>query len=188
VILVAGFGLLVLSVVVRGGRLGALAGLRLRAAPTVVGAVALQVLVISVVPGALPPVVAAALHLLSYGLAVTFLVVNRRVPGLWLIGLGGLCNLIAIGANGGVMPASRAALATAGIHVNAHEFSNSASLAHPRLGFLGDVFAVPHGVPLANVFSIGDVVLLVGAAILLHRVCSRRVAAARVSGDALLGR
>ena len=34
---------------------------------------------------------------------------------------------------------------------------NSGVLAAPRLAFLGDVFAIPAGWPLANVFSIGDV-------------------------------
>jgi hypothetical protein len=171
VILVVGFGLLVISVIVRGGDVAAITRLRLRWAPAVVSAIVIQILIISVVPRALPAGVAAGLHLLSYALAAAFLVVNRRVPGLWLVGLGGLCNLVAVSANGGVMPASRAALATAGIQVAKGRFSNSASLAHPHLYFLGDVFAVPHGVPLANVFSVGDVVLLAGAGILLHRVC-----------------
>jgi len=40
-------------------------------------------------------------ELVSYALAVGFLVINRRVPWLWLVGLGGLCNLVAIGANAG---------------------------------------------------------------------------------------
>ncbi len=39
---------------------------------------------------------------------------NRHIPWLWLLGLGGLSNLAAIGANGGVMPASAVALGAAG--------------------------------------------------------------------------
>ena len=36
---------------------------------------------------------------------------------------------------------------------------------------LGDVMAVPSGWPLANVFSIGDVLLVVGAAVIMHVQC-----------------
>ena len=38
-------------------------------------------------------------------------------------------------------------------------------VAHPRLLFLGDILAVPHAVPLANVYSVGDVCIAIGAAI-----------------------
>jgi hypothetical protein len=169
VILVAGFALLALSVLLRPGRLAAITTLRFRWSGAVVAAIAIQVVVFSVIPADLPPAPGAALHFASYALAVAFLVVNRRVPGLGLVGVGGLCNLVAIGANGGVMPASRAAMASAGIHPAAGEVANSAALAHPRLLLLGDVFALPHGLPFANVFSVGDALLLVGAAVMLHR-------------------
>jgi predicted MFS family arabinose efflux permease len=51
------------------------------------------------------------------------------------------------------------------------EFANSAAVAEPKLWFLGDVFALPAGWPMANVFSIGDLLLLAGAFVLLHRQC-----------------
>jgi hypothetical protein len=51
------------------------------------------------------------------------------------------------------------------------EFANSQVLDNPRLLPLGDVFAVPTGWPLANVFSIGDVLLVAGAALVLHHLC-----------------
>lgn len=72
------------------------------------------------------------------------------------------------------MPASRWAVETAGISVRPDEFANSQALANPRLLPLGDVFAVPAGWPFANVFSIGDVVLLIGAFVVLRRACGGR--------------
>jgi hypothetical protein len=62
-------------------------------------------------------------------------------------------------------------LRISGISEKAGDFANSAVLPDPHLAFLGDIFALPAGVPFANVFSIGDVVILVGAAWTLHHTC-----------------
>ena len=43
------------------------------------------------------------------------------------------------------------------------QFMNSTVLSHPHLAWLGDNFSVPRTLPLANVFSVGDVLLAVGA-------------------------
>ena len=145
------------------GDLRALAALRFRLPALLAAALVLQVLVITVLPG---PATALRLtaYLSSYALAVAFLFLNRRVPGLWLVGAGALLNLLAIGANGGVMPATRGALATAGLGSPGEVFANAAYVAHARLWFLGDVFAIPASWPLANVFSLGDVLIGLGAA------------------------
>ena len=104
-----------------------------------------------------------------------FLVANRELPGIPLVVLGAAANLLAIAANGGVMPASPSALATAGLPPEQPGFANSAALAHPRLAFLGDVFAIPAGWPLANVFSVGDVLIAAGAAVAIHGLCGSRL-------------
>ncbi len=44
-----------------------------------------------------------------------------------------------------------------------------------KLQFLGDVFATPASLPLHNVFSIGDVILLVGVFVLVHVACGSRL-------------
>ncbi len=54
-------------------------------------------------------------------------------------------------------------------------FRNSAAVAHPRLAFLGDVFAVPASWPLSNVFSVGDLLIAVGLAWGLLRICGSRL-------------
>ena len=57
----------------------------------------------------------------------------------------------------------------------------------PRLPWLGDVFAIPRGWPLANVFSIGDVVIVVAVGYFAHMVCRRApVRPAQVVGEPLV--
>jgi hypothetical protein len=172
VIIVAAMAVVVLSVPLLGGALGRVTRLRLRLVGLVGSSLALQILVISVLPASLPGPVADGLELVSYALAVVFLWANRSVPWLWLVALGGAANLVAISANHGVMPASARALVTAGRRLPAGSFHNSDAMAGAHLRFLGDIFAVPRGWPLANVFSVGDVILVVGAALLVHTACA----------------
>lgn len=171
--------LVVLSVPACGGHLQSLAGVRPRRMWVVMTALGLQILAISVVPTWPRPLLVAA-HLLSYVLAGWFVWDNRRVAGLAAVTLGGALNAVTIAINGGTLPASPAALARAGIVPTATDFNNSGVLAHPHLAWLGDVFAVPAGWPLANVFSIGDVLILAGLAYGLHRTCASRIMPARL--------
>ena len=165
------------SVPLAGGRLGALADVRFERAWALPAALGLQMLIVYVLPGA-PGEVLNAAHVASYVLALVFVVANRRVPGLLVIAAGGALNFVAIAANGGVMPASPAALATAGLADTPGQFASSAGVEHPMLGFLGDVFAVPASWPVHNVFSVGDVLIVAGAAIALHVICRSRLATA----------
>jgi len=54
-------------------------------------------------------------------------------------------------------------------------FLNSGTVAHPVLGFLGDVFAWPVRLPFANVFSVGDVLIVLGAGYGAHRITRPRL-------------
>jgi Family of unknown function (DUF5317) len=166
------------TVPLAGGNLGALADLRFRAASLALLGIGAQILVISVVPEG-STWLHHAVHLLSYGLIAGFVWANRHVPYVWLAAIGGGLNLIAIVANGGVMPADPDALAAAGVEQQAGEFANSTAVAHPHLSFLGDVFAVPSSLPVSNVYSVGDVVLVVAALLALHCVCGSRLALRR---------
>jgi Family of unknown function (DUF5317) len=160
------------------GRLSALADLRFRAPWLALLGIGAQILVISVVPEGSTWLHHAA-HLLSYGLIAGFVWANRRVPYLWLAAIGGGLNLVAIAANGGVMPADPDALASAGVAQHAGEFANSVAVAQPHLALPGDVFAVPSSLPVSNVYSVGDVVLVVAALLALHCLCGSRLALAR---------
>jgi len=167
-------GLLVATVPLFGGHLRALAHVRIKSSWLVAGALALQVVAISVVP-TWPRVVLVSAHLVSYLMAGWFVWLNRRVSGLPIVALGGVLNAVTIAVNGGTLPASRSALATAGIHPVAGDFNNSGVLAHPHLAWLGDVIPVPASVPMANVFSVGDLLILLGLAYGLHHLCGSRL-------------
>ena len=166
--------LVLVSVVLAGGRVHGLLALRIRAAWLLTVALVLQILAISVFPNA-GHTLLATMHASSYAIAGFVVVLNWGVRGLPTIGLGGLLNAMAIAANGGTMPASPAALATAGLTSSSGGFENSAALASPNLPFLGDVFAIPASWPLHNVFSVGDILIVLGAVVLLHFACGSRV-------------
>ena len=181
-LLAALLALSVASVPLAGGRLGLLRELELRRGWALLVAVAVQITILRLVPEA-PPFLLGAAHLGSYGLAGVWLYSNRHVPGIALLAFGGALNALAIAANGGVMPASPGALALAGMPATTGQFTNSAQVADARLGFLGDVFALPTPLPLASVFSVGDIIIALGALYGLHVICASR--AARRLGVAL---
>lgn len=118
----------------------------------------------------------APLYVGSTGLVIAAVLHNRAIPGMLVVALGAACNLAAIVANGGYMPAGVGALAALG-KVPASGYSNSVVLAHPALEPLTDVFALPAGLPLANVFSLGDVIVGIGIGLVI-------VAAMRSARDA----
>lgn len=176
------FLLLVLTVPLLGGKLGRLEEVRLRWLRLAALAFALQVLIVTVAPEGDTSAHRAA-HLLSYALVGACMLRNlRQVSFLWMVALGGLLNLAAIVANGAVMPASRGALEIAGLEVRSGSFANSDLVDDARLAFLGDVFAIPAGWPGANVFSVGDAVMVLGALLALHAVTGSRLGAALPSG------
>ena len=161
--------LVLVHAVLPGSDLRRLGRLRWRHTWLVWLALADQVLVISVLPDGHG--LSEAAHLGSYVLAGLFVLLNHRSAGTVVVGVGGLLNLTAIAANGGVMPASAAALKASGWHPSPGHFANSAVVPHPRLGFLGDVFATPPWLPVHSVFSVGDVVIVVGVALFLGETC-----------------
>ena len=171
------------TVPLAGGRLTRLADIELRHLWAVVTAIGLQILIISVFPDRYEWT-HVPLHLASYVFAGWFVWANRALPGMVVIGLGALCNAIAIVANGGVMPASPTALRAAGIGTSTDgEFANSTVVEDPNLLFLGDVFSIPDSWPIIdNVFSVGDVLIAIGIVILLHGVCGSRLVPERFRG------
>jgi hypothetical protein len=155
-----------------GGRLRRLAEVRLRHTWVVSSALIAQILVIELLSG--PRWLLSGAHVATYGAAAFYLWANRRVPGLLVLGLGGASNGIAIAVNGGTLPARAGALATAGIEQSAEEFVNSGVVHGARLAFLGDVFAIPDAWPLSNVFSVGDVLIVLGVGYASLRICGTR--------------
>jgi hypothetical protein len=160
-----------LTVPLARGHLTRLADLKLRRGWLAIAGIGVQILIISVWPGA-PEWLSEGVHMLSYLLLGAFAWSNRRIPGVPVVMLGGLLNFVCIAVNGGVMPADpELARHVAG----AEGFVNSGAMQDPRLLFLGDVFATPSWFPLYNVYSVGDAVIVLGVLGLLHGVCGTRL-------------
>jgi hypothetical protein len=172
--------LAVMTVPLSGQRLSRMSTLPIRHMWMVWVAIGIQTILVSVVHP--PENVGRVAHLASYAVVGLFAVSNWRIPGVPLISIGGLLNLIAIVANGGVMPASAWALRTAGI-IDDTEFSNSMFVEGARMRWFGDIFAVPESWPLSNVFSVGDIVVVIGIGYLAHRHCRTVEAASELERD-----
>jgi hypothetical protein len=145
-----------------GGRWSRLGDLRLRWVGLFYVAILLQIVAfpISQLPWRTPDRAAVVLWLVSYGLFALGAAANVRIPGVPLIALGMVSNVAAIVANGGHMPALPAALRAAGLHFE--QSRNSARMPTPHLAWLVDRWGAPDWVPLANVFSVGDVLIAAG--------------------------
>jgi uncharacterized protein DUF5317 len=173
--------LLTASAALCGGRLRLLAALRLRGVWAATAGIAAQVVLFTLAPGG-SPLLHRAGHVATYGLALAVLWLNRRLPGVRLLAAGAAANLAAIVANGGEMPASAAALRAAALAVAPAGNVNSGVVAHARLAGLGDVLATPAWLPLHNVLSLGDVLIVAGAALLAHAATGSRLARIRLRG------
>jgi hypothetical protein len=163
-----------LSAALFGGRLSRLFDVRLRGRWLPLTALVLQVVILQFAQDGPRPVL-VCVHLATYAMAAAFIWVNRQVPGLLVVALGAASNAVTIALNHGTLPASTAAMAAAHIHKSAGAFLNSGPVAHPVLGYLGDVFAWPAPMPLANVFSVGDVLIVLGAGYGAHRITGARL-------------
>lgn len=157
-----------------GGQMSRLAMVRFRGWWIVVVALLSQILIIEVVPGTTPTVL-DVVHVATYVAAGVFIALNWRTPGLLVIAVGGALNGVTIALNGGQLPASRGALEMAGIEIAKGDFVNSGVLNDPVLPFLGDIFVWPEPLPFANVFSIGDVLIVLGAIYGAHKISGSRL-------------
>jgi Family of unknown function (DUF5317) len=150
---------------VAGGSFSALAEVSIRGKKYAFAAIVLQLAAFpsNVLPWGTSTTAASALWLVSDALLIVMLFLNRRLPGLLVVAAGLASNLIAILANGGLMPVLPSALRGAGVNYQLH--NNSIRVVHPHLGLLVDRWAVPQWLPLGNVYSVGDVLIAVGTVI-----------------------
>jgi hypothetical protein len=114
----------------------------------------------------------ALLLLGSYALLLAVVLANRQLPGMTLLGLGAALNFFVILVNGGWMPVTVEHLAASGL------FSSSTALApgervqyskdvilgrqDTHMGWLSDVFVIPRAGLFSMVFSVGDVLMMLG--------------------------
>ena len=151
-----------------GGSLDRLADVRLRGSALfgIVFAVQIVAYPTGILPFQISNGVATALWLASYAALVLLAVLNRSMRGFPIAAAGMLSNLVAVLANSGHMPALPSALAAAGTPLEGVH-NNSVVSESPHLAWLVDRWGAPDWVPLANVYSVGDVLLAVGAIVIV---------------------
>jgi hypothetical protein len=110
--------------------------------------------------------------LAAYGLLLAFVVINRRLPGAFLMAIGLVVNL-AVMLPSGSMPVSGTAIRLAGGH--------DLTIADPRhhLATQGEVLtplgdAIPLPEPIGVVVSLGDLMIYAGVALLVVAVMRGR--------------
>jgi hypothetical protein len=174
--------------VVTGGSLAHISSVRIRYLLLLIAALLWQIAIFSPLLGTQEFVHRVGPYIYIGTLVATLFVMlaNLHIPGMKLIALGAALNALVITANGGFMPAPESALRASGQleHVLQDErerADGSYVLTNSKIAdddtnlrFLGDVIAIPHQVPLANVISIGDIVIALGAIIAIVRVMHRR--------------
>ena len=186
-ILVAAIILSTLIAMIRGGRLSRLADLPLRYAWLALAAVVLQYPL--VYNGLVHGVAIWGLSLAnlvmvgSYILLLWVLWANRRLPGIPLVALGVLSNLVVMVLNGGWMPITPEAVARLGHTPRVSATGPVAKVwgakdimlprAQTRLWLLSDVFVVTAPFPIPSAFSPGDVLVAVGLFCLLQQTMVR---------------
>ena len=143
-----------------GGDVRRLAAIPFRRAWLVLVALGVQLVLFSRLGPGIPDAAREAAHIGTYGLLLGFGVANRHIRAIAPIVLGTALNATVVAVNGGTMPLSPRVAAAAGLDASQHT-NVSEQAAHLR--WLGDVFALPSGFPLANAFSVGDVLIAIGA-------------------------
>jgi len=122
-----------------------------------------------------------AAHLLLLGMVWA----NRNLPGVKLIGLGLVLNLVVMIANGGWMPVTPEAVVKVGFSGLAPSLEpgtrlySSKNIILPaeqtKLQFLSDIFVLARPFPVPSVFSAGDVVVAAGVWALIQNAMLGRV-------------
>jgi hypothetical protein len=152
-----------------GGRFAHLGRLHLRWLWLVAVALVIQLLIFPLVSGKpLLPYGTAALHLTSYALLIVWMAMNVHVVPIRGLLLGAACNIAAVAANGGYMPASITALQRAGFDGTAARLLGGETVANvtlmsssTHLNALGDWLYFPEWIPFSTPFSIGDVFIMI---------------------------
>ena len=156
-----------------GGSIGTLSEMRIRWSGLILAGLLFQVVLFSGPVADRVGDLGPLLYVVSTGVVLGAVLRNWDITGLPIVVVGALSNAVAIVANGGFMPASAGALIALGRSFPA-TYSNSSIVAHPALEPLTDIFAMPRPMPFANVFSIGDVQIAVGVAVVIAVGMRRR--------------
>jgi hypothetical protein len=164
----------------RGGRLGNLSDLQIRGSGLPVLALALQIYAIHGPSrhDARPFGVSALLMLASYVVLLVAVAINWRLPGMVWVGLGAALNFVVILANGGWMPVTAKLLVTAGFIDTPTAVIPGQRLAGSKdvvklgdqisIRWLSDRYVIPRAGALSAVYSLGDILMMVGLFLLVQ--------------------
>jgi len=158
----------VLIALARGGRLRNLTELPVRYIGLLFVPLVFQLVAFSSIGDILLFETPLAQHLYAVSLAVAALALwlNRRLPGVAWIALGLFLNFLVISLNGGFMPVWATAREVAEMPPLTEREMNVIPMTQATiLPWLADVLPLPSPIPFANVFSIGDLLIVVGGVI-----------------------
>lgn len=157
-----------------GGRPSGLASLRFEYGWVMIAGLIVQIILFSPFGAARVGDLGPPIYVGSTLLVAGAILANLRITGMALVGLGAISNLAAIITNGGYMPADPRAAAALGV-AETTAYSNSSVVADPALWLLTDIFAMPAWMPWSNVFSIGDVMIVIGVVVVIVAAMRRPV-------------
>lgn len=168
-----------------GGRLAGLTTMRFRLVPLAIAGLLVQVVLFLPLVTERVGDAGIPIYLASNAMVLVAVLANVRLPGLPVVALGAASNLAVILANGGHMPASAEAYAAQGRTGDA-AYSNTRVLEEPQLTWLSDQIALPSWLPLTNVISVGDVLIMLGVAIAIAVAMRRPLSSSPGTEDAAL--
>ncbi|MFC2031507.1 DUF5317 domain-containing protein [Chloroflexota bacterium] len=142
-------------------------------------AVALQIPLLRAPPGPTQDLgLQRALYLASFLLLLAFVWRNRRIPGILIVGIGVICNLLVILFNGGFMPITPETLVEINPGSTVEQWpigthygysKDVIELQHAtKFWALSDTLVVPPPFPRPTAFSVGDLVIAAGIVVLMQ--------------------
>lgn len=170
---------------VTGGKLDRLTRVEIRWWPVVLAAVALQFISVGTwtteaVAGV--PIRQAA-FVVTHTLILAVAAANLGLDGFRAVVLGAAVNLVALLANGGLMPVSAEARVAAGHQAALDSLATGAMVLGSKgvvlpadqsnLWLLTDILVAPRPLPVTAIFSIGDLLVVLGLGFLIIKTMQR---------------
>lgn len=156
---------------IRGGSIRSFARIELHCPFLILAGLALKVLIFSAPWKAAvgsEDALSRILYVLGMGLVLGGIYLNRKTPGVKLMGVGVFLNFVVIAANGGYMPISVAGIEKLQLSplpgttvLNEPQTQAIVVTESTRLWFLGDVISLPDFLPV-KMISVGDIGLCLG--------------------------